>query len=1078
MDLVKEEAAWEAEYVEALWEALYAVHHEARSQATDLASPVARACDAKTRDPQPKTETPDPGGVSASHSTIKDTSTNIPTKTKPAQGVQDIPTRSEEAGIANSARTLEPVPTNVFNQDSSSSNNHNTEVTRNPKDVSNTILEDATNKMCKTEPAWAPQDDPNILEDAILTNVVRTPAPTGDVSTNQPSLEDSSSNNPNATVSQKPNIFVNTHSILVDATNKMCKTEPAWAPQDDPNILEDAILTNVVRTPAPTGDVSTNQPSLEDSSSNNPNATVTQKPNNFVNTHSILEEATNKMCKTEPVCAQDISNSLEDGSVPDIVRTPASSVDVSTTYNSTIYNTDLARNSAEVPSSVEDSSSKMCKNLGIISPNLEDTSNNMPNKKAVQNADVSVTNSDDGDADVNRTARTDCNPEGISSLRDSISIKTSNYAPKISDSEVSRLQTPSVSNGTAVPKTELISLTPCYVKLEHVSYKKAFICQICQRCFSYKHRLMNHILSHTQSELNTIKIEKKIKRKGKFVCHICGNGVKSKRSLTSHLKIHERDPFREQMNRKTPKDIITKIYYTCDYCGMSTIRKYCLIKHMKRHAKEQAVACEICHQQFQAAWEYVDHMKRKTCKPYKSSSEHTNKNNLQNLMVKPCYVSLERIDIGNEVKTAKIKIIDEFKSFNSDSEDLLDDNQTFETDEETYYCGVCEEQFDTLSSLGDHVCHHPKKPVSCDICKKKFRFQNDLVAHVRLHTGEKPYICDVCKKQFRLKHTMSMHIRTMHLGEHPFSCKVCKKKFRTSQALGKHVRKHTGEKEKKLYSCKVCKKRFRFERECVEHGRVHTGEKPFRCTFCNMSFRVEVSLRIHSRVHTGEKPYTCDVCKRSFRIWQTLDAHKRVHTGEKPFPCDVCNKQFRRYDTLYTHKRTHTGEKPYACEFCPKRFTQRSHLKTHQRTHTGEKPYSCSVCNKRFRDNSHLRNHARTHSAERPYPCNFCEKFFKNTQDLKIHHRIHTGQKPYECKVCKKKCTQASNLRTHMKTHGKKSWLFSCNVCEKKFQRRQYLNQHLTLHGAHTPFMCDVCGAQFSSSSVLSVHARSHYGGE
>ncbi|KAI8433187.1 hypothetical protein MSG28_015279 [Choristoneura fumiferana] len=63
MDLVKEEAAWEAEYVEALWEALYAVHHEARSQATDLASPVARACDAKTRDPQPKTETPDPWGV-------------------------------------------------------------------------------------------------------------------------------------------------------------------------------------------------------------------------------------------------------------------------------------------------------------------------------------------------------------------------------------------------------------------------------------------------------------------------------------------------------------------------------------------------------------------------------------------------------------------------------------------------------------------------------------------------------------------------------------------------------------------------------------------------------------------------------------------------------------------------------------------------------------------------------------------------------------------------------------------------------------------------------------------------------
>ncbi|KAI8433182.1 hypothetical protein MSG28_015274 [Choristoneura fumiferana] len=585
---------------------------------------------------------------------------------------------------------------------------------------------------------------------------------------------------------------------------------------------------------------------------------------------------------------------------------------------------------------------------------------------------------------------------------------------------------------------------PCLIKLERISQVKTYECPICHK--HIKRELKRHILTHTQEEIDTIKIAKKT-GKGKFKCHICGARLAHPFSLKKHLKIHARiarDPFKQQLYSKVPKRKYVKDKFECDVCGKQTTRKESLVRHLTRHGDE-LVACGHCNEPFKYTWELVDHIKLGVCK---ENIRVTPNVKIPEVMLKQCFVRLNRLSYTNESKAFEcIDIIPEV-SENDLSEDIVLGETALETDGETYYCGVCEEQFETLSSLGGHVCRRPKKPVSCDICKKKFRFQTLLVAHARLHTGEKPYICDVCKKQFRLKNSMRMHIRTMHLGEDPFSCKVCKEKFRSTKTLGKHVREHTGEEEKKLYSCKVCKKRFKFERECVEHGRVHTGEKPFRCTFCNMSFRVEVALRIHSRVHTGEKPYTCDVCKRSFRIWQTLDAHKRVHTGEKPFPCDVCNKQFRRYDTLYTHKRTHTGEKPYACEFCPKRFTQRAHLKTHQRTHTGEKPFHCNVCNKSFSERHKLTVHGRSHSEDRPCAC-VCGKAFKSTQALNTHWKTHTGDKPYACEVCNKAFLRKAHLKDHMRSHTKE-WPFECEVCRRRFQRPDYLRLHRKLHRAET----------------------------
>ncbi|KAK2722463.1 hypothetical protein QYM36_002862, partial [Artemia franciscana] len=65
--------------------------------------------------------------------------------------------------------------------------------------------------------------------------------------------------------------------------------------------------------------------------------------------------------------------------------------------------------------------------------------------------------------------------------------------------------------------------------------------------------------------------------------------------------------------------------------------------------------------------------------------------------------------------------------------------------------------------------HTVKKPFECDICRKCFSRNSDLIVHQRTHTGEKPFKCDICEKKFNQKSNLFSHQRT-HTGEKPFKC--------------------------------------------------------------------------------------------------------------------------------------------------------------------------------------------------------------------------------------------------------------------------------------------------------------------
>lgn len=141
--------------------------------------------------------------------------------------------------------------------------------------------------------------------------------------------------------------------------------------------------------------------------------------------------------------------------------------------------------------------------------------------------------------------------------------------------------------------------------------------------------------------------------------------------------------------------------------------------------------------------------------------------------------------------------------------------------------------------------------------------------------------------------------------EKTFTCDICSKNFGRKENIVMHMRIHTGEKP---YDCNKCEKKFPHIGDLIRHKRVHTGEKPYVCDVCGTGYTNISTWKRHQRIHTGEKPFTCDVCGKEFRHKSTLSKHITIHTGEKKYECDICKRRFREKSSIVKHMRIHTRQ--------------------------------------------------------------------------------------------------------------------------------------------------------------------------
>ena len=164
-------------------------------------------------------------------------------------------------------------------------------------------------------------------------------------------------------------------------------------------------------------------------------------------------------------------------------------------------------------------------------------------------------------------------------------------------------------------------------------------------------------------------------------------------------------------------------------------------------------------------------------------------------------------------------------------------------------CPKCKFSGFSTKELNEHY-RKTHQPIPCTSCSKTFNNPSSHRRHRYTHTkSSNTFSCHRCSKTFPFESQLRSH-KDIHRRLSTFACFAagCKKVFRREATLIAHVQQHNGP----LIKCDQCEYTCRDQRYLTQHYRTHTGAKPYDCKNCAKNFTFYEQWKRHKCAHSDE----------------------------------------------------------------------------------------------------------------------------------------------------------------------------------------------------------------------------------